>query len=67
MQRSKRPRPKRPRRSAWRRMGDSNSRGVAPNTLSNNADLCPPGSATVRDLPGCLGRGRRRTVPDVGE
>jgi hypothetical protein len=35
----------------WRRMGDSNSRGVAPNTLSNNAGQRSPQSATIRDLP----------------
>jgi hypothetical protein len=35
-------------RSAWRRMGDSNSRGVAPNTLSNNADRRSPPFAAVR-------------------
>jgi hypothetical protein len=39
-------------RSAWRRMRDSNSRGVAPNTLSNTAGRCSPGFATVRDLGG---------------
>jgi hypothetical protein len=32
-------------------MRDSNSRGVAPNTLSNKADQRSPASATVRDLP----------------
>jgi hypothetical protein len=31
-------------------MGDSNSRGVAPNTLSNNAGQRSPASATVREL-----------------
>jgi hypothetical protein len=40
------------RRSRWRRMRDSNSRGVAPNTLSNNAHQRSPMAATVRDLPG---------------
>jgi hypothetical protein len=34
-------------RPAWRRMRDSNSRGVAPNTLSNNADQRSPLAATV--------------------
>jgi len=34
----------------WRRMRDSNSRGVAPNTLSNNAHQRSPASATVREL-----------------
>src|SRR4249919_3962144 len=32
-------------------MRDSNSRGVAPNTLSNNAHQRSPMAATVRDLP----------------
>jgi hypothetical protein len=32
-------------------MRDSNSRGVAPNTLSNNVGQRSPRSATVRDLP----------------
>jgi hypothetical protein len=32
-------------------MRDSNSRGVAPNTLSNNADHRSPRSTAVRDLP----------------
>src|SRR6266566_381261 len=40
------------RRSAWRRMRDSNSRGVAPNTLSNNAGQRSPMSVTVRDVRG---------------
>jgi len=31
-------------------MRDSNSRGVAPNTLSNNAGQRSPASATVREL-----------------
>jgi hypothetical protein len=31
-------------------MRDSNSRGVAPNTLSNNAGPRSPASATVREL-----------------
>jgi len=31
--------------------GKHAARGVAPNTLSNNAGLCSPMSATVRDLP----------------
>jgi hypothetical protein len=34
----------------WRRMRDSNSRGVAPNTLSNNADQRSPAVATVRGV-----------------
>jgi hypothetical protein len=38
------------RRSAQRRMRDSNSRGVAPNTLSNNADRHSSVSATVRGM-----------------
>jgi hypothetical protein len=37
--------------STSRRMRDSNSRGLAPNTLSNDADQRSPASATVRDLP----------------
>ena len=40
---------RRSRRSAWRRMRDSNSRGVAPNTLSNTARPCPPLAGTVRE------------------
>ena len=39
------------RRSEWRRMRDSNSRGVAPNTLSNNAAPRSWRSAAVRDQP----------------
>jgi hypothetical protein len=35
------------------------SRGVAPNTLSNNAGRRPPGAATVRDLRGFALGGRR--------
>jgi hypothetical protein len=31
-------------------MRDSNSRGVAPNTLSNNADRRSPAFTTVREL-----------------
>jgi hypothetical protein len=38
------------RRSAWRRVRHSNSRGLAPNTLSNNADQRSPASATIRGL-----------------
>ena len=34
----------------WRRMRDSNSRGVAPNTLSNTADRRSPAAGTVRDV-----------------
>jgi len=33
-----------------RRMRDSNSRGVATNTLSKRADLCPAKVIAVRDL-----------------
>ncbi len=33
--------------------------GVAPNTLSNNADQCSRLAATVRGLRGCAARGRR--------
>jgi len=39
--------------SAWRRMRDSNSRGVAPNTLSNTAGLCSLPYAGVRDQARC--------------
>jgi hypothetical protein len=45
-------------------MRDSNSRGVAPNTLSNTADMCSLRFATVRDLRRCSrtdGGGRRCT------
>jgi hypothetical protein len=45
--------------SGWRRMGDSNPRGLAPNTLSNNVARCSPLAATVRDLRGCAACGRR--------
>jgi hypothetical protein len=38
------------RRSAWRRMRDSNSRGVAPNTVSNNVGQRSPAFTTVRDV-----------------
>jgi hypothetical protein len=38
------------RRSQARRMRDSNSRGVAPNTLSNNVACCSRPVTTVRDL-----------------
>jgi len=39
--------------SAWRRMRDSNSGGVAPNTLSNTAGLCSLPYAGVRDQARC--------------
>src|SRR5262249_59276905 len=52
-------------RSAWRRMRDSNSRGVAPNTLSNNAPQRSCRAGAVRDLggPWPLGLGGRPRLP----
>src|SRR6266516_7863151 len=44
------------RAGTWRRMRDSNSRGLAPNTLSNTVDLRAPGAGTVRELRECSGR-----------
>ena len=47
----------------WRRMRDSNSRGLAPNTLSNNAGQRSRRFAAVRDLPDRkLGGSRRSSV-----
>src|SRR6266496_2981476 len=46
------------RAGAWRRMRDSNSRGLAPNTLSNTVDLRAPGTGTVRELRECVLGGR---------
>jgi hypothetical protein len=48
------------RRSCKRRMRDSNSRGVAPNTLSNNAARRSPAFTTVRGL-------REHEDADAGE
>src|SRR5262249_12821761 len=52
-------------RSGWRRMRDSNSRGVAPNTLSNNAPQRSYQAGAVRDLgrPWPLGLGGRPRIP----
>src|SRR5215471_12852520 len=49
----------------WRRMRDSNSRGVAPNTLSNNAPQRSCQAGAVRDLggPWPLGLGGRSRIP----
>jgi hypothetical protein len=54
-------------KSARRRMRAPNSRGLAPNTLSSNADRRSPAAATVRELLEPDQGERRRTPPDGGE
>ena len=53
------------RRMTWseeRRTRDSNPRGVAPNTLSKSAGMCPVEVAAVRDLRRWVLHGPRRTL-----
>ena len=51
----------------WRRMGDSNPRGLAPNTLSNCVFRCSRQSGNVYLCRSTRVRRQRPTVIDVGE